>query len=100
MADKVTIYGDKATEARKIANDINTAMETSYEYATSLKSYVNGVTWKGKSKQAFVAYLDIIVQYHEDVKSAMEEQTKALENLETYIEAYDSESKVQEVKNL
>ncbi|MBC6311017.1 hypothetical protein HCJ66_15935, partial [Listeria sp. FSL L7-1582] len=49
---------------------------------------------------AFVAYLDIIVQYHKDVKSAMKEQTKALENLETYIEAYDSESKVREVKNL
>ncbi|MBC2175198.1 WXG100 family type VII secretion target [Listeria booriae] len=100
MADKVTIYGDKVGEARTIAKEIDIALKNSYDDATSLKSYVNGVTWKGKSKKAFVAYLDIIVQYHKDVKSAMKEQTKALENLEKYIEAYDSESKVREVKNL
>ncbi|MBA3925727.1 WXG100 family type VII secretion target [Listeria rustica] len=100
MADKVTIYGDKVGEAKAIAKEIDTALKNSYTDATSLQSFVNGVTWKGKSKKAFVAYLDIIVQYHKDVKSAMEEQTKALENLETYIEAYDSESKLREVKNL
>ncbi|WP_430536007.1 WXG100 family type VII secretion target [Listeria rocourtiae] len=100
MADKVTIQGDNVGEAKKIANDIDKALETSYEEAKNLKDYVNDVTWKGKSKKAFVAYLDIIVQYHKDVKSAMKEQTKALENLEKYIEAYDSESKVREVKNL
>ncbi|MBC6310990.1 WXG100 family type VII secretion target [Listeria sp. FSL L7-1582] len=100
MADKVEIYGDEAKEARKLAKEIDTALKNSYTDATSLQSFVHGVTWKGKSKDAFVAYLDIIVQYHKDVKSAMKEQTKALENLETYIEAYDSESKVREVKNL
>ncbi|KGL46534.1 hypothetical protein BMT55_14735 [Listeria newyorkensis] len=100
MADKVTIHGDNVGEAKKIANDIDKALKTSYDDATKLKDYVNSVTWKGKSKKAFVAYLDIIVQYHKDVKSAMKEQTKALENLENYIEAYDSESKVREVKNL
>lgn len=100
MADKVTIHGDKVGEARTIAKEIDTALEDSYTEATDLKTYVDGVTWKGKSKKAFVAYLDIVVQYHKDVKSAMKEQTKALENLENYIEAYDSESKVREVKNL
>ncbi|MBC1458186.1 WXG100 family type VII secretion target [Listeria newyorkensis] len=100
MADKVTIHGDNVGEAKKIANDIDKALKTSYDEATKLKEYVNGVSWKGKSKKVFVAYLDIIVQYHKDVKSAMKEQTKALENLEKYIEAYDSESKVREVKNL
>ncbi|EUJ32218.1 WXG100 family type VII secretion target [Listeria cornellensis] len=100
MADKVTIYGDKVGEAKALANQIDTSLSTTYTQAKNLKSYVNGVSWKGKSKKAFVAYLDIIVQYHKDVKEAMEKQTKALENLEKYITAFDSEAKVREVKNL
>lgn len=100
MADKVTIYGDKVIEAKTIAKEIDNSLKTTYTQAKDLQNYVNGVSWKGKSKKAFVAYLDIIVQYHNDVKSAMKEQSKALENLEKYIKAYDSEAKVREVKNL
>ncbi|MFU0791782.1 MAG: WXG100 family type VII secretion target [Virgibacillus proomii] len=96
----VKIDVDRLNEARVAARSMENAIRASYDQCEELLSYVQSAKWSGKSRDSFLSYLEIIAQYHKDLKEAAVLQTKALRNLSDYINDFSKDSAVKEVRNL
>jgi hypothetical protein len=96
----VRIHGDKLNEAKAAAKALEQSIDKTYDKCDQLISYVNSAKWSGKSRDSFLSYLEIIQKYHHDMKSAVAKQTKALNNLDGYLDDFLQDGSVREVKNL
>lgn len=96
----VKIYGDKVNDAKTAARTLEQSLKTTYDRCEELSSYVHSAKWSGKSRDAFLTYIDIIQQYHKDLVTVAAKQTKALNNLDGYIDDFNKDSSVKEVRNL
>jgi hypothetical protein len=97
---KVEIIDSDLQQAISYSKAIQEALNTSYEKSNDLKSFVKSAKWSGSTRGAFEAYLDLITQYHRDMKHIMEKHTKALENLNTYVRNFEDTADVRKVRNL
>lgn len=98
--EKVRIYGDKANEAKLAAKALEQSVDRTHETCQQLISFVHSAQWSGKARDQFLSYMEIIEQYHKNMKSALKKQTKALNNLDGYMSDFLHDSSVKEVKNL
>jgi len=96
----VRIDEEKVNEAKASAKVLEQSIEQTYESCEQLISYLHSAKWSGKSRDSFLSYLEIIQKYHHDMKSAVEKQTKALNNLDGYVDNFLQDGSVREVKNL
>ena len=96
----VRIDGGKVNEARAAAKALEQSIEKTYDQCDQLISYLHAAEWSGKSRDAFLTYLEIIQKYHQDMKSAVAKQTKAINNLEGYFDDFLQDSSVRKVRNL
>ncbi|RDW16459.1 hypothetical protein CWR48_16375 [Oceanobacillus arenosus] len=96
----VRIDGRKLNEAKVAAQAVEKSINASYQQCEQLLSFVQSAKWSGKSRDSFISYLDIIYQYHNDLKSAVALQKKALNNLDRYVDDFSKDSSVKEVRNL
>ena len=96
----VRIDGDQVNEAKAAARALEQSIEKTYDQCEQLISYLHAAEWSGKSRDAFLTYLEIIQKYHHDMKSAVAKQTKALNNLEGYFDDFLQDPSVREVRNL
>jgi uncharacterized protein YukE len=96
----VKIDGDKVNEAKAAAKTLEQSIQHTYETCEQLISYLHSAEWSGKSRDSFLSYLEIIQKYHHDMRSALEKQTKALNNLDGYMDDFLQDSSVREVRNL
>ncbi|EUJ47065.1 WXG100 family type VII secretion target [Listeria fleischmannii] len=92
--------GSKVEEAISSAKLIEDSLQTTHKKCTSIVQYVNGAKWSGKSRDAFLTYMEIIEQYHADINKNYKKQKKALENLKDYSGDFEESSISTEVKNL
>jgi hypothetical protein len=97
---KVIIHEDKLNEAKTAAKALEQSIDQTYETCKQLLSYVNKAEWNGKARDSFLTYLEIIEKYHQEMKGAVKKQTKALNNLDGYLDDFLKDSSVKEVKNL
>lgn len=65
-----------------------------------MKAYVESGKWSGKTRDAFLSYLELIIELNADMKDALKDHTSALDALEKHIEDFSKLSEVQEIKNL
>lgn len=84
------------TEARNLERSVNRA----YSKCEKLHSLVQSANWQGSARDSFLSYLEIIQQYHAELKEAASLQTKALNNLERYKRDFLHHPSVKEVKRL
>lgn|SRR5690625_1667599 len=96
----VLIDESKLSEAKENANKIKNSVRRTEQYCETLISITSSSSWKGKSRDAFLTYLEIIIQYHRDLTSAVELQADALKNLEQYIGEFPQDSRVSKVRNI
>lgn len=96
----VKIDGVKANEARVAAKDLEQSIDKTYDTCNQLMGYIHSAQWSGKSRDAFLTYLEIIQKYHKDLKSAVAKQTVALNHLEGYMDDFLQDGSVKEVKKL
>lgn len=94
------INAAKVEEARSSAKKIEQSLAETHARCEKLISYASSCSWKGKTKQAFLSYLEIIEKYHADVKKKYKKQSKALKNLEKNIADFEDENICREVKNI
>jgi len=97
---EVKIDGGKVNEAKAAAKVLEQSINLTYDQCEQLISYVNSAKWSGKSRDAFLTYLEIIQKYHRDMKTAVAKQTKALNNLDGYFDDFLQDGSVREVRNL
>lgn len=96
----VRIHEDKVNEAKAAAKALEQSIDKTYDQCEQLISYLQSANWSGKSRDTFLSYLEIIQKYHHDMKSAVAKQTKALNNLDGYLDDFLQDSSVKEVRNL
>ncbi|MEH7272502.1 WXG100 family type VII secretion target [Neobacillus vireti] len=96
----VKIETGKVQEAKAAAQALEKSITSTYDQCQQLISTVQSAKWSGKSRDAFLTYLEIIQKYHQDMKSAVAKQTKALNNLEGYLDDFLQDRSVKEVRNL
>ncbi len=97
---EVKINSDRLSEAKKAAASLESSIKGSYKQCEELISYTHAATWSGKARDSFLTYLEIIFQYHKDLKEAAALQTKALNNLEGYFNDFNNDGSVRKVRNL
>lgn len=97
---KLEITESAVETANTYAEELTTALEESNDKAKNLLSKVENSSWKGASKDAFVAYLTIVQQYHEDIYSASKKQKQALKAIPKGMEGYEAHGEVAKVKSL
>ena len=66
-------------ELKKIAE----GMKTSYEKANKLKAEIETCEWEGRSHDAMVAFMDLVVQYHDKFRCADNPIDVAIKDFET-----------------
>lgn len=96
----VRIHDDRVNEAKIAAEALEQSIKTTYASCEQLISYIHSAEWSGKARDAFLSYIEIIQKYHKDMVHAVEKQTKALNNLEGYMNDFLQDPSVKEVKNL
>lgn len=100
IVGNVIIYGDKVNEAKAAAKGLEQSVQVSYESCEQLIAYIHSAKWSGKARDSFLSYLEIIQKYHKDMQDALAKQTKALNNLEGYMNDFLQDNAVNEVRNL
>lgn len=97
---EVEIIGSNTASAISYAQNIENGMKDSLNQAKDLKAYVTGAKWNGKTRDAFLSYLDLIIQYNSEMVEAFEGHTKALKELDKSIQTYGDIQKVRAIKQL
>lgn len=99
MADLKINYATLQT-AMKLAREINSELDHSYKVANDLKRYLSSAKWKGQTKDAFEAYIALIIQYHADLIDIMTDHETVVKNLKQSIDDYHNTSEVSAIKGL
>lgn len=96
----VKINASKVADAKKSAKVIEESLGTTHEKCKAVISYVEGASWSGKSRDAFLTFMELIEQYHADVKTNYKKQKKALKALDDYVKDFEETSYAKEVRKL
>ena len=99
MAELKINYSDLET-AIHLSKDISDEINESYQTVSELKSFLETARWSGQTKLSFQAYLDLIHQYHNDLKGIMKDHQTAVQDLKTSIDEYNNSSEVASIKEL
>ncbi|MBC1487313.1 WXG100 family type VII secretion target [Listeria seeligeri] len=94
------IDANKVAEAKASAKIVGESLDATHKKCKAVISYVEGASWSGKSRDAFLTFMEIIEQYHADVKKNYKKQKKALNALDDYVKDFEDTSYAKDVKNL
>ncbi|MCP1122580.1 WXG100 family type VII secretion target [Bacillus sp. 3103sda1] len=97
---EIEISGEGAANAITYAQQIENSVKDSLQQAKDLQATVTSSHWKGKTRDAFLSYLELIIQLNADMADALEDHTKALKDLDKHIHTFSNTSEVQTIKNL
>lgn len=97
---EVKINDYRLGEARAAARALENSLIQTLRQCDELISFTESAAWSGQARDAFLTYLEIIYQYHSDLKEAAAIQTRALNNLERYYNDFNNDHGVREVRNL
>lgn len=97
MAELKIIYAELET-ALQLSKDINKELASSYQTVGELRSYLESAAWSGQTKNAFMTYLNLIYQYHNDLIGIMKEHETAVTSLKQSIDDYNSSSEVASIR--
>jgi uncharacterized protein YoxC len=100
MAEDVQIKSSELEQVQRAAKRLQASLDKSYEQCEALLKAANVDGWEGKSRDSFLTYLELIAQYHADLKVAAELQGKALDNLRGYKYDFLNSALVREVRDV
>lgn len=97
---EVVIDGSKIIQAKQLSVEIERAVKRAHISCKNLIATVNTASWRGKNRDTFLTYLEIIEQYHAELNQALKYQTKAIKNLEANISQFPSDNRAKRMKNI
>ncbi|EIT83777.1 hypothetical protein A374_18846 [Fictibacillus macauensis ZFHKF-1] len=98
--DTVNIFGEQVKIAADASKELETSLHFTLEKCNEIVSYIHSAKWEGHARDAFLTYLELLMQFHKDLAKATKLQTKAVNNLQHYIANFLEDASVREVKNL
>ncbi|MEC3606120.1 WXG100 family type VII secretion target [Bacillus glycinifermentans] len=96
----VDISLNETSKALSHAKAIEKHVSDSLSQAKELKAFIESGKWSGKTRDAFLSYLELIIDLNADMKDALKENTSALDALEKSISDFSKLSEVKEIQNL
>lgn len=75
IEDNISFYNDNL---ENIVNQVS----TSYDDITKLQEEVKAMKWSGESRDHFVSLLEVVLQYHQEMKSVGEEFKTNIDELD------------------
>ncbi|WP_102692081.1 WXG100 family type VII secretion target [Rummeliibacillus pycnus] len=100
MSQNVEINGSRLKEAIEQANIIKRSLYDSKASAEGFSSTLSVSQWSGKAKDEFQIFLDIIIQYHDDICTAADQNVETLENLKKHMDELLNEAIVKDVEGI
>ncbi|WP_150284635.1 hypothetical protein [Rummeliibacillus sp. TYF-LIM-RU47] len=100
MSQDVEINGSQLNEAIAQAKVIKRALYDAKASAEGFSSTISGSEWSGRAKDEFSAFLDIIIQYHDDICGAAQKNLESLEKLKKHMDELMQEDIVVEVEGI
>ncbi|GGE59385.1 WXG100 family type VII secretion target [Priestia taiwanensis] len=97
---EVDISTSRTGEAIKHAEEMERDVKEALRLAKELQATVSSSLWSGQTRDAFLSYVDLIIQLNVDMVDTLEVQTKALIELEDNIHSFSSTKEVQIIKSL
>lgn len=99
-SEEIEIYGSEALNALSYAEQIEQGVKDSLQQARELQAYVISSHWNGKTRNAFLSYLELLIQFNTKMAEALEGHTKALKELDEHIQSFTNHPEVKEIKKL
>lgn len=100
MSQDVKINGSNLNKAIEQAKIIQRSLKDANASAEGFSSTLRDSQWAGRAKDEFQAFIDIIIQYHNDICSASDQHVEALENLKKDMKALKNEEIVTDVEGI
>ncbi|HEK9100046.1 WXG100 family type VII secretion target [Bacillus pfraonensis] len=97
---EIEISGSEALNAISYAEQIEKGVKDSLQQAKELQAYVISSHWNGKTRDAFLSYLELLIQFNTKMAEALEGHTKALKELDKHIQSFTNRPEVEGVKKL
>lgn len=97
---EVEISGEGAVNAIAYAQQIESSVKDALQQAKELQATVTSSHWKGKTREEFLCYLELIIKLNVDMANALEDHTKALKDLDTHIQTFSNTNEVKMIQNL
>ncbi|MDA7028105.1 WXG100 family type VII secretion target [Bacillus sp. CLL-7-23] len=98
--DKVHIDHSELSEAIKHAKKIEKGVTDSLEKAKNLKTKIEDGEWSGQTRDACLCYLELIVQFHGDIESAVKDHTSAVKDLHKTMVDFLENPEINAIKRL
>ncbi|PEI72630.1 WXG100 family type VII secretion target [Bacillus wiedmannii] len=97
---EIEIHGNEISTAISYAEQIEKGVKDSLEQAKALQAQVTCSRWSGKTRDAFVCYLELLIQYNAQIADTLEIQTRALKELDKSIHSFTNRDEVVKMKIL
>ena len=81
---KISYNGQEIKQLICELKKIEEGMKTSYDKADKLRTALMTCEWEGRSHDAMVAFMDLIVQYHDKFRCADNPIDAAINDFETF----------------
>lgn len=94
------IQDSDTQKAITAASHMTRLLNESSAKSEALLKKVQQSNWNGEAKESFVAYLTILVNYHQGLRDVSEKQKEALRTLRRGLSEYESHPEVMKVKKL
>ena len=79
---------------------VETVLHDTHTLATNLEKRIKDMKWSGEHRDHFLALLNIVLQYHSDLKESGNEVCKVMKGLETSFEGYETMESVTKIKGI
>lgn len=88
ICEEKCVVGNDLSSACEVLNTVYSLMEDSYEEMQKLRAYLEDERWMGQSKEAFLVLLELISEFHSQLKEAIKENNVAMDWLNDNIDEY------------
>ncbi|MCO7127669.1 WXG100 family type VII secretion target [Sporolactobacillus shoreicorticis] len=97
----IEINGNELGEAIQCVQKIDEALKNALAKGKSLNDDLLGnAAWSGKNKKAFLAYMDIVLQYQRKMTTMTSKHTDTLKSLQKQIATFSQTDEVSKIKGL
>ena len=79
---------------------VESALRDTYTLAINLEKRVQGMKWSGEHRDHFLTLLNMVVQYHGDVKGSASEVCTVMKGLQADFDGFETMSSVIKLKGI
>lgn len=97
----IEIKGGELVDAIQCMQQIEEALKSALAKGEALNDDILGNSdWSGKNKKAFLAFMDIVLQYQRQMTKITTKHADSLKSLQTHISTFSQTDEVSKIKGV